>query len=382
MNPFPVLRKNFGEAKTNLMIKNLLFGLSITFIFSLCAEIFLRILLPFPMVASPTYEVSDTTDFFHKPNSMSYEISPFREFKPVKLEYNKYGFRGSYEKIPENKELIYILGDSYIESRQVPFKDTISEILNSQNINKFFINAGCSNFGVFNEYWLLKYNILNLNPKPSRIFEFFTYNDYTNDAKYYFGKNNFDINNLPQKSMHLKQPFKIEKWLELNSAVYANLKKLFEPFKLPTPENPESVVIGHPRRVNIADEDLHPIEKQMILNTHNALLEMNVLSNRNKIKMTVFIIPPPPQVSRDEWKFGKLYWGGGYQEQEWDSATFYQDRLMSFCHANKIECVDLLPKFKSETKKGRIYFDYDPHFTPNAQKVISDVISDYFKNEK
>ena len=381
MNPFAALRNILGKAKTKSMIKNLLFGFSITFLFFLCAEIVLRILRPFPMTPLPTYEVSDTTDFYHKPNSMSYEISPFGEFEPVKLEYNKYGFRGNYEKIPENKELIYILGDSYIESRQVPFKDTISEILNSQNIDKFFINTGCSNFGVFNEFWLLKYHILNLNPKPSRIFEFFTFNDYTNDYKYYYGRNNFDINNLPTVSAQLKTDKHVDRWLQLNSAVYANLKKVFDPFKLPNPPNPKSLTVGDPRRVNVPDEDLRSEEKRLILNTHKALLEMNDLSNRNKIKMTVFIIPYPPQVDRDEWKFGKRYFGG-YQEQEWDSATYYQDRLMSFCHANKIECIDLLGIFRSETKKGRIFFNYDAHFTSNAQKVIAKVISDYLKNEK
>jgi len=374
---------NLINARIKQTIKNIALGLSVAIFFFLCVEISLRTLLPFPISPRPTYEVSDTMDFFHKRNSVSYETSPFREFKPVKLEYNKYGFRGTHEKIAESMEFIYILGDSYIEARQVPFEDTISEILNSKLMiqDKFIINAGCSNYGILNQYWLLKYHILNLQPKPSRILSFFCFNDYTDDFKYYYGKDNFDMNKIPEKSAHLRTGNTIDEWLQLNIATYAYLRHLYEPFKLRKTIQ-VSIVAGHPRLVNIADEDLAPQEKYLFLQTHKALLEISNLCNRNKIRMTVFIIPYPPQVDRDEWKFGKVIWGGGYQEHESDQATFYQDRLLTFCRSNKIECVDLLGIFKSETKKGKIYFDYDGHFTPHGQKVIAQLISDHLKDEK
>ena len=236
------------------ILKNIVFGIAIVIFFFFCAEITLRILLPFPM--SPrllTYEVSDTLDFRHKPNSMSYQVSPYKEYKPVKLEYNKYGFRGSYEKIPENKELIIILGDSYVDAEQVPFKDSMPEILNSKYKNKFFVNAGVGRYGTMNEYWLLKYHIFNLNlkPKPSRIFLFFCFNDYTNDYKYYYGKQNFDLNIYPEPSYFLRTGNPISPWLERNLAIYANLNNVFKRSKSYKPINPkEPIVVGHPRRIN------------------------------------------------------------------------------------------------------------------------------------
>jgi len=127
--------------KIKYYVKNIFFGLFVTITFYAIIELIIRIFLPFPLTSITTYKEDVEVMYFHKSNSKGYEISLVNEFSPIKLEYNKFGFRG--ESFPELKEKVFLIGDSYVEARQVNFSDTISELLNKKNDGVFYVNAGC-----------------------------------------------------------------------------------------------------------------------------------------------------------------------------------------------------------------------------------------------
>src|SRR5579871_2536565 len=96
-------------------LRNVLAGLAVALVIVVLVEIALRAFLPFPLTTITTYQAFDDVTYFHRPNSVGYEISPVHEFTPSRLEYDDQGFR----KIPGNndtsEDVLVLPGDSFIE---------------------------------------------------------------------------------------------------------------------------------------------------------------------------------------------------------------------------------------------------------------------------
>ncbi len=363
-------------------MKRYLVGTFVILVPLLFLEIMLRTFLPFPIDGLLTYGVFDDVIFFHNPNSKGLERSEVNEFKEVVLQYNSRGFRGTWSTLPENKEINVMLGDSFIESRQVDIDKTATEILNQKLKAKFFINAGCSRFTTTTEYLLLKYRLLKL--KPKNVYMFFAFNDYADNASqdsggYFTQKNIFE--SLPEKRFQppiFKDFFtNFSQHIASYSAIFAYAKEGIGPknkLARRTPMKFEQMKFYNTlAAINKKTSKMDDKEKMILEYTHHGLSEIKKLTDSAGIGLKVFIIPLPTQLNQNEWKQGKTYYFD-YGDDFTDPSHVYQNRLLAFCKGAGISCVDLYPYFKQATKSGKVFYDFDAHWTEFGQKTVADAV--------
>lgn len=362
------------------LLFNVLAGLGVALIFLATIELLIRLALPFPLTSITTYQAFPDVTYFHKPNSIGYEVSPVKEYRPVRLEYDENGFRRTGSKTPGPGDVIVLLGDSFVESRQVEADQTAAGLLAARFSNKQIINAGCSAYTTTTEYLLLKHRIIM--QKPKQIFLFFSFNDYADNYWYYGGyykqKNIFETG-LPDASyipVAFKEHFdKFENWLAVNFALYGYTKHLTRPAYKPQvwKEVAESKRFNDsPRNINKKSTEMDDLETEVLNFTHQGILAINSLAKANGAKLTVMIIPIPPQINKDEWRNGKMTFG--YADDDEIVSRVYQDRISEFLMANGIECVDLLPEFKNGALNGSIYLDFDGHWSPYGNRVVANLL--------
>lgn len=342
-------------------------------------------LTPFPGNIA-TYRQDKDYMYFHKPNSAGWEVSPVGEFSPVKLQYNKYGFRNPDFPLTRGKELrVAMMGDSFIEARQVPYKKTSSSLLQEKlraspgQPGALVINAGISAYTTTTEFLLLKHQVAQF--KPDIIVVFFAFNDYTDNYWYkqYVNYPHFDTEGLPAALMpedyaptvHLST----DAWLARNSAVfhYLQLQKTSRATKAQGVQVSQAIADGKlltqsPKAIFKAE--FTPEEQRLIDFTHYGISKIKELCEQSNIKLVYAIIPFPAQVNAQEWTLGKESWG--YARDEVISSTRYQDLLKGFLESNRIQYIDLLPYFKQASQTGRVFYGYDGHLNENGNRVIAE----------
>lgn len=366
------------------MLKKILFNFIFVFAFGVVPLILMeglgRLFLPFPIGVSGTYQSDKKFIYFHKPNSMGYEVSDFSEFNPTKVEYDEYGFRGNSMK--EGKKKIFIVGDSFVESRQVDENKTFVHLLQDETSEYRIINAGCSAFTTTTEFLLIKNKILAL--KPDKIFLFFTFNDYSDNFKYqsgYFKQTDIFENDpweqfMPEAYRNVADPNveSVADWLKKKSVLFSYIHWKTRK-KSPPPQRKEKNFSFAEDfvAVNIDDNELSEVDQEILKFTHRGLSETKKILDQNGVEMKVFIIPFPQQVNSKEWATGKyIYYD--YPDVGYEGITNYQNRLMKFCRENKIECLDLLPEFKKNADRGKIFLDIDGHWTEYGQRIVADIL--------
>jgi len=369
-------------------IFNALAGLGVALLFLSAAELVARSLLPFPLTSITTYQAYADVTYFHRPNSLGYEVSPLDEFKPVRLEYDDAGFRRLNKGIRTHSgnDVVVLLGDSFVEARQVESEWTSAGILQNKFPNKRIINAGCSGYTSTTEFLLLKHRVLNLKPKD--IFLFFSFNDYADNFWYFGGyykqKNIFDTARPDQSYLPTvyKERFEtLDNWFFIHSAIYAYLKKLTRPEYVISEWKDvanSTYFNDSPKNVNKKTSQMSEIEMEILNFTHQGILEMASLAMQAGSQFHVVIIPLPPQVNKDEWATGKRIFG--YARDSIVRERIYQDRLLEFLAKNNINAIDLLPEFEKNSQDGRrMYLDFDGHFSTDGNRVVAAVLEDKIK---
>lgn len=347
-------------------------------------ELVLRFLLPFPLSTTATYAVDEDTIYFHKGRSLGHEVSPVGEFPITQVRYNSLGFRGSWETLPSDRTSTALLGDSFVEGRQVSEPETISELLNDRFRDKFFINAGCSAYTSTTEYLLFKAKLLPLGVRE--VFLFFTFNDYRDNKVYDGGYLNHPEllvsgpspelikRRLGEQEASRAAPRRFRDWLA-TGAYLSLLGQRLRPAPLPTSNAVDRNNFAESfLAINKATQDMTTEEVAVLEFTHRGLAEISRLANQHSVKLTILLIPLPTQVGAGEWRTGKTVYEG-LPEDYVETLSLYQSRLLDFCTAQGIRCVDLLPSFRQAATQGELFFPYDGHWTPFGQRVVADVVS-------
>lgn len=361
--------------------KGLFLSLIVCLIVIAIIEILCRLILPFPLGTHNTYVSEPDVLYFHKPGSSGYEVAPHRDFKPSHVQYNKFGFRG---KSPQNatRPIVALMGDSFVEARQMEEKSTFAGMLAESFKEYEFINAGCSAFTTTTEYLLLKNRVLRFN--PSKVFLFFTFNDYADNFIYqggFFRHPEIFTDKLPPTSLRQNiseaPPPRSLDFLKMHSAIVANMARWLsaEPkaqLAIPADRN----LFQHSfKAVNTPTEKLNAEGRQVLDFTHRGLAEMATLAKKQGIDFSVFIIPLPTQVSSKEWSPGKTVYYG-YKPDESDDSVVYQTRLLSFCKSNGIKCIDMLADFRAASISAPpLFLPYDGHWTEAGHRVVASVIA-------
>ena len=376
-------RQNLSFNKSTYL--PILVSLIATIVLLLIVEVAFRLSTPFPGTIA-TYEQNRDYMYFHKPDSTGWEVSPVGEFPPIKLKYNKYGFRNPDFPIEKDSQLrVVMLGDSFIESRQVPYEKTASAILQEKLASStgkpetLVINAGISAYTTTTEFLLLKYQISQF--KPDIIVVFFAFNDYTDNYQYkqYVNHPDFDTKGLPAELMPeaysklaLRSP---SVWLDRHSALFHffQLQKTIRATRAQSNQVVKLIASGKlltesPRA--IFKDEFTPDEQRLIDFTHYGISRIKELCDQSNIKLVYAIIPFPAQVNALEWAAGKATWG--YAKDEVITSTRYQDLLKGFLEANHIQYIDLLPYFKEAGKTERLFLNYDGHWNANGNRIAAE----------
>lgn len=341
-----------------------------------------RLATPFPPGSIGTYRQDPSYFYFHQPQSVGYEISPFHEFPPVRLRYDANGFRGSDR--PASDCAVYLLGDSFVEARQVPEGQTMAAILEKTlrcpSGPVQVVNAGCSAYTTTTAYLLLRHLVAPLRPKA--VVYFFSFNDYCDNFWY----NNYsavpDILDAPHPEMMPRdyersaRPTSLSAWLSEHSALYALLADfgrmtgLAKPPRLSVWTSLVEAKEFHRNWTLVNKTDLDSAERQVLDFTHQGLLRMAQLAREQGFAFLVAVIPVPMQVDAKQWREGKATVGFS-PDQTMDSSA-YQDRLLATLAEADIPAVDLLPAFKQAAAGGTaLYLNADGHLTPEGQRTAA-----------
>jgi len=361
---------------------NILVGLGVALLLLAAIEISIRAFFPFPLTSMTTYQSFADVTYFHKANSLGYEVSPFGEFKPTRLEYDSEGFRkldGGHS--IKNESAVVLLGDSFVEARQVPSSETVAGILENANLRYRFINAGCSGFTTTTEFLLFKHRLAKL--KPKKLYLFFSFNDYADNFWYFGGyykqEDIFQVG-VPRPeyvpAIYRQYFDQFENWIFVNSAIYGYLKHAFrnkaEMSVWKEVANSE-LFNDSPKNVNKSTDEMNSLERRILDFTHQGIFAMAELAKEAGVELHVLIIPLPTQVNEHEWKVGKRIFG--YAQNEIVPARIYQDRLIQFFRSNGIGYTDLLPVFVKESGVNRrMFLDFDGHFSSSGNRVIASIL--------
>jgi hypothetical protein len=347
-----------------------------------------RLLLPFPIGVQQTYSGFPDVLYFHKPNSRGNEISPYREFSPNLVRYDNHGFRGDLQSLNSNSRLVVLMGDSFVEARQVSEEKSLTGQLANKFKNLNFINSGCSAYTTTTEYLLLKNRIIKF--QPEQIILFFSFNDYSDNYIYKGGyfrhpsifsekvppaelvqkfENNDKFNSFSEFGEFIRR----HSALAANLALFINNRNINYIQKIHTEKAFKSTFL----EVNTPTEKMDYEGRKVLEFTHRGLSEMGKLANQHGIDFSVYIIPLPTQVGSKEWSSGKsLFYG--YDPDSIENSRLYQSRLMKFCKTTGIRCIDLLPDFRKAygTGKGpKLFFDYDGHWTPEGHRIVANAVA-------
>jgi hypothetical protein len=363
--------------------KGLLFSLMMCLITLGITELLFRLLLPFPLGTKHTYTSAPDVLYFHRPESSGYEIAAMQDFRPSHVRYNEFGFRGD-SLAGVTRPIVVLMGDSFVEARQVDEKSSFPGLLSDQFNEYTFVNAGCSAYTTTTEYLLLKNRVLDI--KPRKVILFFTFNDYADNFNYqggYFRHPEIFSGELPPELRpNLGEsilPRSILEIMKVHSAIVANMARwLSVKPKAELAIPPDRTLFQHTfKAVNTPTHKLDDEGRKVLEFTHRGLAEIAALAKQQGIEFSVFIIPLPTQVSSREWSPGKAVYYG-YKLDEFDDSVVYQSRLKSFCTTAGIECIDLLPDFRAASSSGSVLFlPYDGHWTEEGHRVVARAVARY-----
>jgi hypothetical protein len=391
--------------------------LFITFIFCFGAlEIFIRLFYPQDIL----WKVEDKVlGYKYQPN-LSGQYSRKNEFKTF-IKINSLGFRDDDHRIekPAGVCRLVFIGDSFIAGFEVNFEKHFSKLL-GHNLNQApigdcqqfeVLNFGVAGWGTDQEFLAFKNIALEFKPDIV-ILGFSVINDVRNNSlkldKLYQQKNktpnpkNYFIleneklvrtNTLAEENFFGQPKIKLKRFLKNNFQSIAFIAKRIRKIKfLAKP----LVKIGIVSDMFVElSKDYIPLDYQIYSQNYNKdwqnawavtkklILEFDKLAKQNSADFILLIIPNREQIYQDLW--GEIL--ENYPAMK--ASELVKDKpqleLMEFCKQEKLNCLNLLPIFKTHAKenpKPKLYFKYDGHFTETGHEKLNQVLYEYLKDLK
>jgi len=413
----------YGISSSRSILSNLSISLMSLLVMLFVAEVGFRFLSTthrkgITVKEGPYYYKSFDPVFFktNHPNcSFSNTLSPVDGGATISIKINSQGIRGP--EIPAKKEgqkRLLLIGDSFIQAIQVPYKETIGEQIKSSLSDSISIfQHGFPSYSPLLEFnWLLRKGI---HFEPDQVLLFIYMNDFysgrqVGDAGYWphtkFDKNGypagftFDAKKPPEK----RTPFSLLlqdinrsallKWgkfqLRLGEIKAALPIEQFDHIlQLPKEEftawYQKIIVEGDPfrsfnwdlmaglRDTSLWGNDLvNRIDKSLSILKH-----MDRFLSQKNISFGVVFIPFPWQL-KDEGRSSKKQLG--FAEVTFPYSGL-QAKFQQFCQSEQIPFLDLYPDFvnyKREWPDRHLYFPHDQHWTAAGHQLAAEKVYDFF----
>jgi len=368
----------------NFLLNMLLVLISTLFILFV-AEIFIRVFYNQMSYIANMYP-RDMYDY----NSPTYLKPGFEGQFPKseisgKIRINSKGLRDferPYSK--NNAKRILGLGDSFVFGHGVEFENTFLYLL-EEGLQSFYgqhieiVKVGTPGIGPQKYLSILKNEGIKYSPDVTLVC-FFIGNDI-NDIKLNHAKekNNskemlyFEAENFSYKTKKdsEKNFIKLKTFLRKNIHLYSFIvdrvktapffRKILKHYSISKDISGSYVIDILKKEYN--EEYLTKWEEAF-----NILSEIKTLSD----ELVVVLIPTREQVYPD--RLEKAVRQLGYNIDDID-IMHPNNKLINFCQLNEIRYIDLLPHFMESAKTQMLYFDIDPHFNAQGNKLAAEVLS-------
>lgn len=359
-------------------------------------EIALRVFYPTILHNQSLRSYDPQTGYTFKPNlNMDIDVGK----GPHKLVTNEHGYIGvsfSMEK-PEGEWRIANFGDSYVEGiQEVDWDKNFVSRLEDYLQNNFkaatttsplrfqSLNFGVAGRGQLEEYWTYKYLASKASPDLNIVW-FTIANDFSNNlippqsSQTLESNRTGKIKYILKKSAlanllfeYLKDNFffiKIINALRLSNAiVYKGGKDSHEGDGVDL-----SATINYSIRPEIAKD-----QKRAYQVTEDLLNNFQKLSDKNKSKFLVVIIPEPMIIYNLQDEFFKNY--AQAKKEDYDFALA-EKKLKEILEKNKIAYLDLADEFKKYAQGKSEYTDcgnlFGDHFSACGHKITTEIVGKY-----
>lgn len=336
-----------------------------------------------------------------KPGSRFRLVASKNDEYDVAVSINNYGFRGRDMTVAKPKGTIRILavGDSFTfgvgaeDARTIPA--LLEERLNEEAWRVEVINAGFGNYSPILHYLKIRDEYLEFN--PDIVMLFYDFSDLADDWRgerhlvydssgaikgcdltYVNGRRDWwawaRMHSRLLSYIHNKFFRTIDKIriLGLKGYIEAKVKGKRAKSLIVTKDTPELETIKYDGYLMIRGRGKLPEIKKYFAVSEKYLDLIKETLDKRGIQMILVIYPYGIHVGPDQWGTGRTFWGFEKGKVYGDYYAF--DLLEDYAKRSRVPCINLLPAFLKE-KDRRLFFDWDGHFTPEANEIAAGEIA-------
>ena len=110
--------------------------------------------------------------------------------------------------------------------------------------------------------------------------------------------------------------------------------------------------------------------------TKQAMVEIKEMTHKLGIELLIVLVPPQYQVSNHNWDV--LNDLGYVLDENLLSDDELQEKMLTFCKEESLECIDLLPELR--ISEDPLYFIFDIHFNKEGHKKTAEILYPYLIN--
>ncbi|MDO8509360.1 MAG: SGNH/GDSL hydrolase family protein [Nanoarchaeota archaeon] len=340
--------------------KKLLINLILLLIVSIILFVMLEILFRFIYGPGRIQDEKGNTPYISD-NSLGFKLKPnyvggFKEIDfDTQFTTNSQGFRSAYDFSQQDKDVIFMLGDSFTAGSGVEINESIAFQLEKIFMGEFKIyNLGVPGYSQMQQVKQLE-SMLPLYSPDLIILNFYSGNDVSDNCNY--------SPTIQQEEGLYGRAKVIFKKSQFITALY---RKIIVPLKYPA---------------NL-DYYLDQENVQECYNiTKDYLKEIKMLADLYDLKLIMTVIPREQQtVEKGRKKL--IDWYDNFEE--YDENKFDLDivkrKVLDMCHELEIECFDLTPIFIEKDGEVDLYVN-DGHWNEEGHKLAAQSIAKYLKNE-
>lgn len=321
---------------------------------------------------------------FHVPNGNAWVRTP--EYI-TRLTFNSLGLRGpeiGLEK-PPGLARVMLLGDSFIEGKEVPFEQSVAAQLQALLGSRTqVLNSGVYGWGPAEEYLYLRHEGAQLQPDVV-VLAFYVGNDVSNN----YPRSERDRRNLTGPAFGVDRDGRLEEypwrlpsptWHDLIGDVLRDRLVLFRAFETGVVdklryERAGDAVQVTPRRMAVF-QTREPRELAEAWRVVDGLIgAMQHETGRAGAALVVVAVPTRWQVHDEDWE-AFLAENRLKRDDDWDLDRPAQ-RLARIAERRGLPMLDLRPALRQAASSGtRLYYPVDVHWTAEGHAVAAQAIRD------
>jgi hypothetical protein len=356
------------------------------------SEVLMRVALPrdrFSRALDATYRPDPVLFRVHVADSQGHGRADLPEDGfDARYRYDQHGMRGQngYLDDPHSDPAvtrIMLLGDSYVEQRQLDDADLIQTRLGRMLADRGAPAPRVFAYGVSGwspvEYDLY-YKTQARSFRPAILFVFLTFNDYRDDAIAAAGcvfASSGEVLGCPapiDAYTEARQRARPSFWMLLD--LYRHLRDA-RAWTSPGMRD----LLGSDFRMDGSDELLAFLDARRIDSTMPMmrrsfmfLRELFGVARRDGVTPVLVMVPWPQQVAAGEWSLGRPMWGVPVNRLE--PSTVLQDMTIQAAREAGMETLDLLPALRERAARDRLFFSFDGHFTAAGSNAVAGALAE------